>query len=217
MTITRFQPGKRMSQAVRHGDTVYLAGQVATNMNGTIEEQTREVVAAIDALLAEAGTDKSRVLYCQVVLNNIAAGKLDYYLSRSVRFQRIGCGPTRDVQVTVTLRNNAPSTALPSYVVGRLDQPDGPTQPGDNRTLMDYYATAGAQLLGVTIDGQQGTAAVLQERGHPVYRIDLELPRGVSREVTLHLREPAGSGPLQVWRQPGVTPVDVSGVDQACS
>lgn len=72
MSITRNQPGKRMSQSVVHGNTVYLAGQVATDYNGTIERQTGEVLAAIDKLLAEAGSSKSKVLHCQVVLNNIA-------------------------------------------------------------------------------------------------------------------------------------------------
>lgn len=72
MTITRHQPGKRMSQAVVHNNTVYLAGQVAEDYNGTIEKQTTEVLVAIDRLLAAAGTSKSKVLSCQVVLNNIA-------------------------------------------------------------------------------------------------------------------------------------------------
>jgi len=72
MTITRLQPGKRMSQAVKHGNTVYLAGQVAADYNGSIEKQTSEVLEAIDKLLAEAGTSKSKVLSCQVILNNIA-------------------------------------------------------------------------------------------------------------------------------------------------
>lgn len=72
MTITRLQPGKRMSQAVKHGNTVYLAGQVAADYDGNIEKQTGEVLAAIDKLLAEAGTSKSKVLSCQVILNNIA-------------------------------------------------------------------------------------------------------------------------------------------------
>ena len=40
MSITRYEPGKRMSQAVVHGNTVYLAGQVASDYNGTIEKQT---------------------------------------------------------------------------------------------------------------------------------------------------------------------------------
>lgn len=72
MSITRYQPGKRMSQAVVHGNTVYLAGQVAADYHGPIEKQTAEVLEAIDRLLAEAGSHKSKVLFCQVVLNNIA-------------------------------------------------------------------------------------------------------------------------------------------------
>lgn len=72
MTTKRYQPGKRMSQAVAHGNTLYLAGQVASDYNGSIEKQTGEVLAAIDKLLAEAGTSKSKLLSCQVILNNIA-------------------------------------------------------------------------------------------------------------------------------------------------
>ncbi|WP_417308974.1 RidA family protein [Devosia sp.] len=71
MTITRFQPGSRMSAAVRHGDTVYVSGQVPDDWNGTIEQQTRECLATIDKLLAEAGTDKSKAVFVQVILNSI--------------------------------------------------------------------------------------------------------------------------------------------------
>lgn len=71
MTITRIQPGKRMSQAVVHGNAVYLAGQVASDVNASIEVQTRQVLDAIDALLAEAGTSKSKVLSVQVILANM--------------------------------------------------------------------------------------------------------------------------------------------------
>ncbi len=60
MTIKRIQTGPRMSQAVIHNKTVYLAGQVAAGATVTI--QTREILATIDALLAEAKTDKSRLL-----------------------------------------------------------------------------------------------------------------------------------------------------------
>lgn len=67
MTIRRIEPGKRMSQAVIHGDTVYLAGQVGTP-GATVTEQTRDVLAAIDRLLAEAGTDKSKLLQATIWL-----------------------------------------------------------------------------------------------------------------------------------------------------
>lgn len=70
--INRFQTGKRMSQAVLAGNTLYLAGQVADDGKATLEEQTRQVLAKIDALLAEAGTDKSRLVAVNVFLPNIA-------------------------------------------------------------------------------------------------------------------------------------------------
>lgn len=72
MTITRYHSGPRMSQAVRHGNTVYLAGQVAKDYTATIEVQTQQVLDAIDALLKEVGTSKANILQTTVILNNIA-------------------------------------------------------------------------------------------------------------------------------------------------
>lgn len=72
MTITRIQVGPRMSQGVIYGGLVYLAGQVASNApGGTVPEQTRDILARIDTLLTEAGTDKSRVLSATVWLTDI--------------------------------------------------------------------------------------------------------------------------------------------------
>jgi enamine deaminase RidA (YjgF/YER057c/UK114 family) len=70
MTIKRIQTGPRMSQAVIHNKTVYLAGQVAAGATVTI--QTREILATIDTLLAEAGTDKSRLLSATIWLTDMA-------------------------------------------------------------------------------------------------------------------------------------------------
>jgi enamine deaminase RidA (YjgF/YER057c/UK114 family) len=73
MTITRIGVGPRMSQAVAHGSTVYLAGQVANKTaGGTVEEQTREILETIDALLAEAGSDKTRILSATIYLVDMA-------------------------------------------------------------------------------------------------------------------------------------------------
>lgn len=70
--ITRGRIGPRMSQVVRHsGATVYVAGQVADNSKGSIEEQTRQVLAKIDTLLKEAGATKSDLLAVNVFLPNI--------------------------------------------------------------------------------------------------------------------------------------------------
>src|SRR6202034_834861 len=70
MTIQRIQPGPRMSQAVIHNKIVYLAGQVAGGPSVAI--QTREILATIDALLAEAHTDKSRLLTATIWLTDMA-------------------------------------------------------------------------------------------------------------------------------------------------
>jgi len=66
--IKRLVPGKRLSQAAIHGNTVYLAGQVPNDYTGSIEAQTTEVLAKIDALLKEAGTDKTKMLSVTVWL-----------------------------------------------------------------------------------------------------------------------------------------------------
>ncbi len=68
--MTRIDVSNRMSQAVVHGDTVYLAGQVAEG--GSVAEQAQGIVDKIDRLLAEAGTDKSKALSAQVWLTDIA-------------------------------------------------------------------------------------------------------------------------------------------------
>jgi enamine deaminase RidA (YjgF/YER057c/UK114 family) len=70
--ITRYQKGPRMSQAVAHGGLVYIAGQVADKRSGGIQEQTRSVLGKIEALLREAGTDKSKLLSVSVFLPAIA-------------------------------------------------------------------------------------------------------------------------------------------------
>ncbi|WP_376960442.1 RidA family protein [Azospirillum sp. A26] len=69
--ITRFQVGSRMSQAVVCQGMVHIAGQVANNRTGSIQEQTRDVLAKIDALLAEAGSDKSKLVAVNVFLPHI--------------------------------------------------------------------------------------------------------------------------------------------------
>lgn len=71
--IVRKHVNQRMSQIVVHGGIAYLAGQVAQNAGGgTVAEQTKDILAGIDALLAEAGTDKSRLLAAQIWLADIA-------------------------------------------------------------------------------------------------------------------------------------------------
>ncbi|MDP6122021.1 MAG: RidA family protein [Rhodospirillales bacterium] len=72
MTIKRSHVGPRMSQVVIHGDTVYLAGQVAVNAPGaSIADQTKDILATIDKLLGEAGTDKSKLLAAELWITDM--------------------------------------------------------------------------------------------------------------------------------------------------
>jgi enamine deaminase RidA (YjgF/YER057c/UK114 family) len=68
--ITRLETGPRMSQAVIHNGTVYLAGQVGAP-GKSVGEQTQAVLAEIDRLLAAAGTDKTRLLTAQIWLSDM--------------------------------------------------------------------------------------------------------------------------------------------------
>jgi enamine deaminase RidA (YjgF/YER057c/UK114 family) len=73
MTITRIGAGPRMSKAVIHGNTVYLAGQVADAAKGkSVGEQTKDILQQIDAILAEAGTDKTKILSTNIWLSDIS-------------------------------------------------------------------------------------------------------------------------------------------------
>jgi enamine deaminase RidA (YjgF/YER057c/UK114 family) len=72
MTIQRFDVGPRMSQAVVHGDTVYLAGVVAKTTAGeSVAKQTQEVLSIIDGHLAKAGSDKSKLLSATIYLTDM--------------------------------------------------------------------------------------------------------------------------------------------------
>ena len=72
MTIQRFDTGPRMSQVVIHGDTVYLAGIVASNAGGqSVTKQTQDVLSIIDGHLKKAGSDKSKLLTATIYLTDM--------------------------------------------------------------------------------------------------------------------------------------------------
>jgi enamine deaminase RidA (YjgF/YER057c/UK114 family) len=105
-----------MSQAVVHGQTVYLAGQVAkTQAGGSVADQTREILATIDGLLAEAGTDKTKLVAANIWLTDIATFNemnevWDAWLAA-------GCAPAR---ATVEAKLAAPQYKVEIAVVAAL-------------------------------------------------------------------------------------------------
>ena len=70
--VQRFHVGPRLSEMAVHNGTVYLAGQVPEDGTKDIRGQTAEVLGMIDKLLAEAGSDKSRILMAQIFLADLA-------------------------------------------------------------------------------------------------------------------------------------------------
>jgi enamine deaminase RidA (YjgF/YER057c/UK114 family) len=70
--IQRFDVGARLSEMAVHNGTVHLAGQVPADATQDMTGQTRQVLAAIDALLARAGSDKSKILMAQVFVADMA-------------------------------------------------------------------------------------------------------------------------------------------------
>ena len=73
MPMERMQSGARMSQVVIHNQTIYLAGQVASGApGGSVAEQTKDILSKVDALLAQAKSDKSRILSATIWLTDMS-------------------------------------------------------------------------------------------------------------------------------------------------
>ena len=69
--LQRFHVGPRLSETAVYNGTVYLAGQVPDDTTQDIRGQTAQVLAMVDRLLAEAGSDSSRILMAQIFLADI--------------------------------------------------------------------------------------------------------------------------------------------------
>lgn len=70
--VQRFDVGARLSEMAVHNGVAYLAGQVAADGTQDITGQTQQVLAAIDALLARAGTSKRKLLRVEIFLKDLA-------------------------------------------------------------------------------------------------------------------------------------------------
>ncbi|SAK84791.1 L-PSP family endoribonuclease [Caballeronia pedi] len=70
--IERSRVSKRMSQVTRHGNILYLAGQVASDVEQDMTGQTRQVLESVDELLKEHNSDRSRILFCQIFLSDMS-------------------------------------------------------------------------------------------------------------------------------------------------
>jgi hypothetical protein len=102
-------------------------------------------------------------------------------------------------------------------VTFRSDVRSYPVKPGDNRLEVSYLATQGTVMDGITVGGEPGTASIGVEHNLSGNTIDLELPRGTSRTIVLHLSEPTGTGPPIVLHQPLIRPLNITLNDAVCN
>jgi hypothetical protein len=151
-----------------------------------------------------------------VIVNNAAGNKLDYYLDRSFSYAPGACsGGRRSSVATVTLRNDAPTSGLPPYVVIRSDHPTWPPPVGTTRELITVYATDGSRLQGATLDGEDVTDDVLtgREQGHELFSYDVDIRPQSEITLRLSISEPQRSGRVRTFIQPLVRPISLK-IDQ---
>lgn len=111
MTLIRIDEGERWSQAVIHGDTVYLAGQVG-NPDETVQAQTLDILARIDDLLERSGSSRDSILRATIWLAdwadyNEVNKHWDTWLANVAKPTRATCGvvaaqPKHAVEVVIT-------------------------------------------------------------------------------------------------------------------
>lgn len=186
---------KAVGRAAAEGRLLFWAADPAV--------ESRLVATSISGV-----TPRTSAPYAQVAINNGGGNKLDYYTYASMAWSAAGCGPTRRVTVTITVKNEAP-TGLSKYVLGLTGTPGLPQQPGDNRLLISYYGTQGGELDGVLLNNDQSTAQSGRELGHPVFTVALPVPRGSTQVLVFSLTEPGRGTPL-VRLQPMVNPMSAT-------
>jgi hypothetical protein len=146
--------------------------------------------------------------FASVSVDNAFAGKLDYYLNRTLTYQAGGCSAgRRSSTITVTLEDAAPLHGLPAYVRygGSGASLNVESVPRD-RLFVFIHATDGAALVSATLDGRPVQVSPGVELGHPVYLLDVLLQPQVPRTIQLTLNEPASAGPASTKIQPLARP-----------
>ncbi len=156
--------------------------------------------------------------FLSVVTQNSGNNKIDIFLHRSIRYDVVYDPDTGRVQgeVTVTLRNDAPASGLPFYVIGNRDTERIPI--GANQLYLAVYTPW--DVTAATLEGQPIPVEQADELGRRVYATALQVPPGGTRTVTFSLDgagDPAYDYRLTFAPQPLVNPdeltVQVTGAD----
>lgn len=153
--------------------------------------------------------------FLQVVTQNTAGDKLDYYLRRTISYSGRLTGRSVDVGhgtqpeesgfITVTLTNNAPPSGLPDYVSVRNDLPPGTPHPvGQDKVWVSVYIGAGGQLVAADVDGKARAMTSEVEKGLSVFSTEVTIdPAGGTTTLRLQVFQPVSlDRPLLYRAQP---------------
>ncbi|MBV9487147.1 MAG: DUF4012 domain-containing protein [Frankiaceae bacterium] len=142
--------------------------------------------------------------FVAVTMNMVRAGKMGYYLRRSITYDRPSCGATTST-VTMKIHNTAPSEGLNQRIAGSYAY--GPLS-GSTIVVPALYATYGSTPVSVSYDGKHRVFRYKHERHHPVMMGPrLFLHPGQTRTVVFTVKEPPATGRFMTIRQPGVGPL----------
>ena len=151
----------------------------------------------------------------RVVVQNIDASKLDYYLDRDISIKSLSCGDSAEVEVLVTVKNSLTNgVGLPAYVLTRSDK-SKPAEitPGQHRFLLFVYGPPQSKLISATRSSTTGSAGGMgEERTRPILVVDLDLPPGQEEKITAVFTR--GYGPISYHSQPLVIEEKVSTNDE---
>ena len=148
---------------------------------------------------------------------NSTGSKLNYYLDRTMTYDREGCGANGTATATLILTNNAPRSGLPDYVTFRSDKTKPrDAQPGDDHVIVAYYYTAGARATSVQVNGHSRAVVSSTENGLGVVVLDLELKIGVRNTISITTTEPEATEPVDIIAQPLARPMQVVSTGTVC-
>ena len=181
-------------------------GHIRMASNHPAEQAVLERSSVAGALPKTAGP------YLQVALNNAGGTKLDFYQQVDISYSfEAAHGERQDVSAAITLRNGAPATGLPEYVVIRPDLPkNAAAVAGENRHHVSVYAGPGATLRGAAIDGVPLEMLAGTEQGHPVWSAFVILAPGQDRTLVLALTESGTEQRVAIVAPPLVVRATVS-------
>jgi len=147
----------------------------------------------------------------RVVVQNIDASKLDYYLDRDISIKSLSCEDSAEVEVLVTVKNSLTSgVGLPAYVLTRADK-SKPAKivAGQHRFLLFIYGPPRSKLISATRSSTTGSAGGMgEERTRPILVVDLDLPPSQEERITAVFTR--GYGPISYHSQPLVIEEKVS-------